>query len=1079
MVLVALVAGCSGPRGALFEGRRVAPLSWGATQRFVASDAAELDEFGRSVSLSAAGDRALVGAYGESAYRGAAYVFVRNGNAWTEEQKLVANDGAELDKFGWAVSLDGDRALVGAYGRDGARGAAYVFVRSGNAWTEEQKLAASDGGVDDNFGYAIALTAGRVVVGAPGKGGFRGAGYVFLRSGETWTEEQKLAASDGAAFDNFGNSVSIAGDHVLVGAPWNSDLRGAVYTYLRSGSPAERPWTEEQKLALPDDVGSGRFGGSLSLTAERVLIGSSGSEAAYVFARDGSAAESPWGERQRVVAGDGEAGALFGWSVSLAANAALVGASYADQLRGAAYVFMSGVEGGDASAADGDVAGGEDGGPNESGNPGSRSCTRGEDCASGYCEDGICCDRTCSPSERCRADLKVFGGDGTCGPAKAAAPRAPCRFDVQCTSGLCADGACLSPSAEDALPAGSGCGCASGGSTSHLPRAWFGGTLALIFLRRPRRRTVASRAPRCGITLALTLVVFAFGGCVGVGSRSASAHDGGESAPGGGPGTGGAASGNPLLPARVRRLTNAEYAASVFALLGVDAEAAVAGFPPDATQRLGFSVNDAQIVSSVLAGRLDSTAQALVAAARQNGQFDFLAPCSDPSSEAEACARAFIQSFGARAYRRPLTTDEVEALLTLYQASTGEGGSYDDGIDFVTRALLQAPGFIYLTELGDSSGSSSPGKTTLTPYEIASLLAYVATAAPPDKALLEDVNTLVTADRREAHLRRLLSTREARTRLVRIVREWLGIDRIAEIDKDSNVYPSFAGNHAAIAAESVSFIDDVLNSGTGTLQELLGAEWTIIEPTSGATEEEISSYYADIYGLGGAESGGARTTLAGARGGARVGILNQGAFLSQFGTATGSNPVLRGVAVMRRVVCLELPDPVELDITVVPPVPNPLTPKTTRELYAAHAADPLCQSCHDRIDGFGFAFEQYDGVGAFRPNGQETVKTPAGAVLLPVNTATTVVGTGTDLDGDYGDSNALARALSGSAAVRTCMARQLFRATAGRSDLSVRGAEDNFVTRWRQLPADRQSSLIETLVAFVKSDVFVERSAGP
>ncbi len=207
----------------------------------------------------------------------------------------------------------------------------------------------------------------------------------------------------------------------------------------------------------------------------------------------------------------------------------------------------------------------------------------------------------------------------------------------------------------------------------------------------------------------------------------------------------------------------------------------------------------------------------------------------------------------------------------------------------MTRAILQAPGFIYLTELGDSTAASPAGKTTLTPHEIASLLSYLATAGPPDRALRDNVDALVTADGREQQLRRLLPTLEARTRLVRLVREWLGIDGVAELDKDSNVYPSFAAHHDAIAAESVSFIDEVLSNGAGTLQELLGAEWTII--SNGATDEEVGSYYADYYGLGAGGTATARTVLTGAAGGARVGILNQGAFLSRFATATGSNPV--------------------------------------------------------------------------------------------------------------------------------------------------------------------------------------------
>jgi hypothetical protein len=271
----------------------------------------------------------------------------------------------------------------------------------------------------------------------------------------------------------------------------------------------------------------------------------------------------------------------------------------------------------------------------------------------------------------------------------------------------------------------------------------------------------------------------------------------------------------------------------------------------------------------------------------------------------------------------------------------------------------------------------------------------------------------------------------------------------------------------------VSFINEVLGA-TPTLQELLGAEWTIVDPSNGATDDEVSAYYTGYYGV--SAGGMMRTTLIGAPGGARVGILNQGAFLSRFATATGSSPVQRGVAVMRRVACLELADPAELDINVVPPVPDPNTPKTTRQLYAAHATDAQCKTCHQMIDNFGFAFEQYDGMGAFRTNRQEAVKTTTGTVMLPVDTATILTGTGTDLDGDYADSNALARALSTSATVRECMARQIFRASAGRGDASARGAENNFVAEWRQLSADRQGDLIETLVAFVRSNVFVERS---
>ena len=218
----------------------------------------------------------------------------------------------------------------------------------------------------------------------------------------------------------------------LVGAYWNDDFRGAAYIYVRSASAPEAAWTQEQKLVASDGAGGDGSAALCRWPRDRALIGAAGIGAAYVFARN----SGPWTEEQRLVPSDVRSMDLFGWSVALAADRALVGASYTDQLRGAAFVYSLGVETGDAGAADS----GPDAGPIDTGGTQPGACTRGDDCASGHCEDGICCDRTCAASERCRAELKVSGEDGVCGPARAAAVGAPCRFDVQCTSGRCRGG---------------------------------------------------------------------------------------------------------------------------------------------------------------------------------------------------------------------------------------------------------------------------------------------------------------------------------------------------------------------------------------------------------------------------------------------------------------------------------------------------------------------------------------------------------------------------------------------------------------------------------------------------------------
>src|SRR5579875_2803620 len=233
-------------------------------QKLTAGDAAANANFGWSVAVSGDGNTALVGAYRANpsglVAAGAAYVFVRSGTTWSQQQKLTASDAAANDNFGTSVALsaDGNTALVGAYKADlpsslTDAGAAYVFVRSGMAWSQQQKLIASDGALFDNFGTSVALSAdgNTALIGAynadlPGPTNpirqNAGAAYVFVRSGSVWSQQQKLIAGDFAANDNFGMSVALNtdGHTALVGAP-NADLSssfdaGAAYAF--AGCPA-------------------------------------------------------------------------------------------------------------------------------------------------------------------------------------------------------------------------------------------------------------------------------------------------------------------------------------------------------------------------------------------------------------------------------------------------------------------------------------------------------------------------------------------------------------------------------------------------------------------------------------------------------------------------------------------------------------------------------------------------------------------------------------------------------------------------------------------------------------------------
>ncbi len=323
--------------------------TWTQQQRLTAADGAADDLFGTSVAIS--GDTVVAGAYcdiGGNADQGAAYVFVRNGSTWTQQQKLTASDGAAGANF-TRVAISGDTVVVGAFlhdiGGNADQGATYVFARTGATWTQQQKLTASDGATFDHFGVSVAISGDTAVVGAYKNdidgNADQGAAYVFTRSGATWTQQQKLTASDGAADDYFANSVAISGDTAVVGAflrniGGNAD-QGAVYVFERNGAT----WIQQQRLTASDgNSNTVFFGRQVGISGDIVVVGMGGAiGSAYVFARSGEM----WTERQKLTASDGSPFDTFGYSVDISGATVLVGALYddigANTAQGSAYVF--------------------------------------------------------------------------------------------------------------------------------------------------------------------------------------------------------------------------------------------------------------------------------------------------------------------------------------------------------------------------------------------------------------------------------------------------------------------------------------------------------------------------------------------------------------------------------------------------------------------------------------------------------------------------------------------------------------------------------------------------------------------
>jgi hypothetical protein len=328
----------NGDQGAAYVFTRTG-TTWSQQQKLVADDGEANHRFGSDVALD--GDTILVSS--NLAGAGSVYVFTRSGATWSQQQKLVADDGVSGDLFGWSLDLDGETAVIGAPGSGGFVGAAYLFSYSGTTWSQQQKIIASDAapGVQSQFGSAVALDGDTAVIGADWANSSQGTVYVFTRSGATWSEQQKLTAADGAAFTRFGFAVAVSGDTLLVGAflanIGQNNNQGAAYVFTRNGAI----WSQQQKLTAADGAASNRFGYAVALDGHRALIGAPNHMAhgaVYYFARD----DTSWSQQQKLIPSNGSSGESFGAAVDLDGDTAVIGAAWAftsPAPEGGAYIF--------------------------------------------------------------------------------------------------------------------------------------------------------------------------------------------------------------------------------------------------------------------------------------------------------------------------------------------------------------------------------------------------------------------------------------------------------------------------------------------------------------------------------------------------------------------------------------------------------------------------------------------------------------------------------------------------------------------------------------------------------------------
>lgn len=320
---------------------------WVQEAKLLASDGVEGDWFGWSVSLH--DDIALIGAFedddnGDSS--GSAYIFEKIDGSWVQVSKLLPNDGTEDDWFGYAVSIFNQTAVVAARGKDFQHdfGAVYIFQQTNGSWLQQAKLMPSDSSPGDCFGESLSLENETLIIGSTAYG-TSGSAYVFQNNNGTWIQQMKLLPSDGAFGDGFGFSVSLSGNNVVIGALADDDygeLSGSAYIFQQ----VDDIWIEQKKLLASDGSGGDNFGFSVSMSGESILIGArqdsdnlGGTGSAYMFKKIGE----EWIEEAKLWAADGTGlYFFFGGSVSIWSNLALITAEGDENngdSSGSIYVF--------------------------------------------------------------------------------------------------------------------------------------------------------------------------------------------------------------------------------------------------------------------------------------------------------------------------------------------------------------------------------------------------------------------------------------------------------------------------------------------------------------------------------------------------------------------------------------------------------------------------------------------------------------------------------------------------------------------------------------------------------------------
>jgi hypothetical protein len=407
---------------------------------------------------------------------------------------------------------------------------------------------------------------------------------------------------------------------------------------------------------------------------------------------------------------------------------------------------------------------------------------------------------------------------------------------------------------------------------------------------------------------------------------------------------------------RVLRLSYEEYDRTLKDLLHLPVTETL-NFPAEQSS-LGAYVGYADLrVSERLSTELERSATSL--AERVVGSADAYSAVVGCAPSAAGCRDQFIDGFGLRAFRRPLSASEQTRYRAIFDRGAElikSGDAFRDGVQLTLQAMLQSPKLLYRIEAGD--GTSDALGARLSPFEVATRLSYMLAGTTPDAALLAAARdgTLATADGIASQARRLVAAPEFEARALSFHERWMQLDELNSLTKDVTAFPSFSPDLvSSMRNEAVRFVKAVTLEGSGTVSDLLTSRFGFVDQR-----------LAPLYGLQGS-FGSDLVRVEHAPESGRIGLFTQAAFLaSHSSSSSGTSPILRGVFLLRRIACSTIPDPPP-GAQNQQPTTEPATPiVTTRDYFAWKTSLPACSGCHGLINPTGFAFEEFDGVGQWR-----------------------------------------------------------------------------------------------------------------